>query len=222
MATTRRRRKYVLMFAALFLIVNLPLFSMAYTSVRLDRGGETVTAVVTDQEPLDGGGGWVEFRYDRDTDAEQDPYSVRLDDASYAAAVESGQLEVETLPGSPALFRVEGQRRGGTGWVFLLVANLAVLGLAWLILSSERYGGRRGRPETLRLEATADLEWTEAAPGVTELVEERYEVTGTVLSADAHEVVIDADGRLVIVILDGHLNPVGLQERVHAVGRALS
>lgn len=221
MATTRRRRKYALIFAALFLIVNLPLMSMAFTKVRLDRGGQTVSAVVTDHEPLDGGGGWVEFRYDRDTDADQGAYSVRLDDATYTAAVESGQLEVETVPGSPALFRVDGQRRAGTGWVFLLVANLVVAGLAWLILSSERYGGRRGRAETLHLEATADLEATLAAPAVTDLGEERFEVTGTVLSADAHEVVIDAAGRLVVLILDGHLNPVALQERVRGWGRAL-
>lgn len=114
---------------------------------------------------------------------------------------------------------IRGREQGG--WGFILVFNLLVAGLAYLVLSSERYGGRGRTPtEPLRLEAIRDLLPADGPPAISDVDDDVVDVVGPVVSADEHEVVLDLGDRLVVVILDGHSTPTS--GHLRALGRVLS
>jgi len=107
-----------------------------------------------------------------------------------------------------------------SGWQFIIVVNLVTAALAWVILTSERYGGRRRTPsEPLRIEALRDLLPADGPAAISDVDDDVVDVVGPVVSADEHEVVIDLGDRLVVVILDGHATPPS--GHLRALGRVL-
>ena len=217
---SRRNPRGVVLVAVLVVLINLPILHSTFTSWRIDRSGEQVTAEVTEarvSSPDDDPHYWLGFRFPEEIDPDRSVWPAEVDRATYDAALEAREIEVRVLPGNPAAYEVEGEVSSWLGLITTLIADailLVVLLLLWRV-------GRRMRPEPLRVAAIGDVERCPPGGVVEQLEGSLYLVRGEVIAIDDGELVLDAGEQKVVVILDGHRNPVGYQQPGQVRGRVV-
>jgi hypothetical protein len=200
----------VLLVALVVVMINLPFVHSSWQDRRVERDGVDVTATVTDH---DADGDLVAFEVEESADQPAFGGTARLEEATYDAAVETGQLTVRVLPGSTTVWRAEGEAEGSVGLVITLVADLFLLVLVLLLV---RFGGRLR--QDMVLVATEDLERCPPGSVLDQVDRLRFVVCGEVDEIDDDAVVLDLGDRRVRVVLDGHHNPAGYQQPVRATG----
>jgi hypothetical protein len=206
------RLKNGLLVALVVVMINLPFVHGTWQDHRLDEDGVDHAATLTDHEKRDGKL-FVSFELDRTDDQPAISGEVRVDQATYDAAVASDRVTVRALPGSATVWRVEGESRGSLGLVITVVADVFLLVLVLLLL---RFGSRL-RQEMV-LVATEDLERCPPGSVLDQVDGLRFVVCGEVETIEDDAVVLDLGDRRVRVILDGHHNPAGHQQPVRATG----
>jgi len=206
------RFKNGLLVALVVVMVNLPFVHSAWQDHRLDQDGVDHTAAVTDHEARDGRF-FVSFELTETDDQPGITGEVRVDRATYDAAVATTQVTVRSLPGSATVWRVEGEARSNLSLIITIVADVFLLVLVLLLV---RFGSRL-RQEMV-LVATEDLERCPPGSVLDQVDGLRFVVCGEVETIEDDEVVLDLGDRRVRVILDGHHNPAGYQQPVRATG----
>jgi hypothetical protein len=210
--TARTRR--VIFVVAMLLVLTFPLVASLITRARLERSGVDVTATVVETSRKGDDGYLVAFRLPEEIDHDQHDYAAKVDRAAYEKAVASKEIRVRVLEDRPAAHRVEGQIDSKAPYVFMIVADVIVLGVGILWIRK----GRR-RP-SVRMLARADLE--PAGPDDATMIGRTdgdvYEAVGTVTSADGGEVVLDLGERSVVVALAGYACPVEVGATARARG----
>ncbi len=208
----RRRSRYVVALLVAAVLVNLPLVHGAWTSNRIDRDGEDVTATVVDHRTSDS---WfvLTFLLPQEIDPDQTEWTAEVDEATYDTAVAEGTVEVRVLPDDPAQHEVAGEVGNGVLVIITLVADLLLLAMALLA-----WWARRREQPPLRAIAVEDVRRGQPGGGLTQISPETYLVSGEVSGVAQDRVVLDLGERTIEVLLDGHLNPVGYQQpaQVHA------
>jgi len=206
------RLKNVLLVGLVVVMINLPFLHSSWQNHRISADGVDVTATVTDHDDA-GGDSFVTFRVDESDDQPAFAGTVRLDDAAYADAVESGQVQVRVLPGSAVVWRVDGESKSSVGLLITVMADVFLLVLILLLL---RFGSRLH--SDLVLVATEDLERCPPGSAFDQVEGQRFVVCGEVEEIEDDAVVLDLGDRRVRVLLDGHHNPAGYQQPVRATG----
>jgi hypothetical protein len=206
------RLKNALLVGLVVVMINLPFVHSTWQQHRIDRDGVDVTATVTDHDE-DDGHRLVTFEVAGTDDRSGFGGTVDLDEAAYADAVDTQQVQVRVLPGSSTVWRVEGQTHSNLGLVITVVADVFLLVLVLLLV---RYGSRL-RQEMV-LVATEDLERCPPGSVLDQVDGLRFVVCGEVEVIEDDEVVLDLGDRRVRVILAGHHNPAGYQQPVRATG----
>jgi hypothetical protein len=209
---TGGRLKNALLLGLVVVMVNLPFVHSSWQHHRLEQDGVTHTAVVTDLD-RDGEDYYVRFRVEETDGQPQFDGRVRVDESTYDTARDSHEVEVRSLPGSTAVWDVEGEVTGRLGLVITLIADLSLLVMVLLLV---RFGSRL-RSE-LVLVATEDLTRCPPGPSLDAIDATTYVVCGEVDQIEDDAVVLDLGDRRVRVLLDGHVNPAGYQQPVRAVG----
>ena len=199
----RSHRRTLLVVVALLAVVNLPLLHGGYTGWRLARSGVDVDATVTATRET-GHGGFVEFTFDSDVDPEQRLWSAGVDADGLERATDDDVVRVSVVPGSPARYRVEGERGSGLLLVLTLFADAVLVAVGAL--------AARGRPDVLRLVALEDVRLARPGGSLRQLDGTTFEVVGEVAFEDDEGLVLDLGDRSVRVDLDGHANPVGYEQ----------
>ncbi len=208
-----KRSAFVLLLLAV--VVNLPLVHSTWTDAKVQRSGVEVSATVVEHDDP----GRLAFRLPADVDPQQRAWSVEVDDATYADAVETGRLEVRVLADDPAAYRAAGEVESRLPLVATVVADLVLLSLALLMW---RVGGRIRLRSGLRAVALGDVERCAPETLLERLHAEDYLVRGEVLETGPDRVVLDLGNRTIEVLLDGHLNPVGHQQAAQVQARMIS
>jgi hypothetical protein len=197
-------------------VINLPIAHSSWYGWRLDRDGVSTEATVveTRRVPPDFDGSHiVEFRFDRELDPEQKVWFAEVDEATYERARAEDLIGVRVLPGRPATYEADGQRKGVLPWVITLLGDLMLVGVALL------YWRTRPSGEQLRLVATADVERCKPLASIERLDDGRYVVCGEVSGIEDDAILLDLGDQTVRVELDGHANPVGYQQPARVTGR---
>jgi hypothetical protein len=211
LSTARGRR--LLFVVVVALVLALPLVASLVTRARVDRSGTDVTAAVVDTSRK-GESYLVAFRFPQDVDPDQEAYSASVSKAAYERAVSSGTITVRVLEGRPEAHRADGEIRGVTQYVVMGFGIVLVLAVGWW------WAGRSRRRPTVRIRAASPLEAAgpDDAAALARAPGDIYEAVGTIVSADATEVVIDVGERHVVVLLAGHPNPVPVGSPARARG----
>jgi hypothetical protein len=202
----------VLLVALVVVMINLPFVHSTWQTHRIEQDGVDVAGEVTDHDE-DGDRFFVTFAVEEGDDQPAFGGTVRVDQATYDAAVESGRVEVRVLPGSSTVGRVEGEAESDVGLVITVVADVFLLVLVLLLL---RFGARLR--QDMVLVATEDLERCPPGSMLDQVDGLRFVVCGEVEEIDDDAVVLDLGDRRVRVVLDGHHNPAGYQQPVRATG----
>jgi hypothetical protein len=211
-AVVTGRLKNGLLVALVVVMINLPFVHGRWQDHRLDQDGVDQTATVTDHEARDGTF-FVTFEVPQTDDQPAISGEVRVDQATYDAAVASKQVTVRSLPGSATVWRVEGGTESSLGLVITVVADVFLVVLVLLLV---RFGSRL-RQEMV-LVATEDLERCPPGSVLDQVDGLQFVVCGEVEAIEDDAVVLDLGDRRVRVILDGHRNPAGYQQAVRATG----
>ena len=204
--------KNVLLVGLVVVMVNLPFVHSTWQDHRIDQDGVDVTAKVTGHDE-DGDQHSVTVEVEKTTARPSFGGTVRVDEATYDAAVATGQVQVRALPGSATVWRVEGEATSNVGLLITVVADVFLLIMVLLLL---RFGSRL-RQEMV-LVATEDLERCPPGSVLDQVDGLRFVVCGEVETIEDDAVVLDLGDRRVRVILDGHHNPAGYQQPVRATG----
>jgi hypothetical protein len=205
-------RGRVLLVALVVVMINLPFVHSSWQAHRLDQDGVDLVAQVTGHEQH-GGQRFVTVAVPESDSQPAFGGTVRVDEATYDAAVESGEAPVRVLPGSRAVWAVQGEVGSSLGLVVTVVADLSLLVLVLLLL---RFGARLR--QDMVLVATQDLERCPPGSVLDQVDGLRFVVCGEVEEIDDDAVVLDLGDRRVRVVLDGHHNPAGYQQPVRATG----
>lgn len=201
-----------LLVALVVVMVNLPFVHSRWQDHRLDQDGVEVAASVT-RTDRDGDRRLVTFEVPDRDDQPGFGGTVRVDRATYDAAVATDRVPVRVLPGSATVWRVEGEAGGGLGLTITVLADLFLLVMVVLLL---RYGSRLR--QDMVLVATEDLERCPPGSALDQVDGLRFVVCGEVEEIEDDAVVLDLGDRRVRVLLDGHHNPAGHQQPVRATG----
>jgi hypothetical protein len=204
----------VFLIGLVIVMINLPFVHSNWQDHRIETDGVDLVAAVTDTDTDDdGAGGYLTFRVEESDGQPGFGGTVRVEQASFDEAVETGQIGVRVLVGSTSVWRVDGESRSGVGLVITLVADCCLLILLLLLM---RFGSRLH--SDLVLVATEDL--VRCPPGsVLDQVDGRqFVVCGEIEEIEDDAVVLDLGDRRVRVLLDGHHNPAGYQQPVRATG----
>lgn len=194
--------------ALVVVMVNLPFVHSSWQERRLDRDGIERVGRVTDLAE-EGDRRVVSFEV-REPAVEG---TVRVDEATYAAAEAGGQVTVRVLPGSAGVWEVEGEEESRLALVITVVADVALLVLVLLLL---RFGSRLR--QDMVLVATEDLQRCPPGALLDQVDGLQFVVCGEVETIEDDAVVLDLGDRRVRVLLDGHHNPAGHQQPVRATG----
>ncbi|MDO9455207.1 hypothetical protein [Nocardioides sp.] len=199
----RLRHKGVLVVLLLLAVVNLPFVHGAWVGRDIDRNGVEVVATVL-QTRESGRGGLVEFRFDTETDPDQQTWTAALDEEAFARAEQTDELGVRVVPGSPNRYRAAGELGAG------LLVGLTVFADVVLLLALVLMLRRRTGP--LALVALEDVRRARPGGRLERLTPTTYLVTGEVSLIEADAVVLDVGDREVRVDLGGFENPVGYEQ----------
>jgi hypothetical protein len=206
------RLKNVLLVGLVVVMINLPFLHSTWEQHRIDTDGVDVIAAVTDHD-RDGGKLFVTFQVDDTSEQPGFGGTVRVDEATYDDAVDSGQVHVRVLPGSTTVWKVEGESESSVGLVITLTADVFLLVLVLLLA---RFGSRLR--QEMELVATEDLQRCPPGSVLDQIDGLQFVVCGEVDEIEDDAVVLDLGDRRVRVILDGHHNPAGYQQPVRATG----
>jgi hypothetical protein len=201
-----------LLVALVVVMINLPFVHSTWQERRIEQDGVDVAAAVTDHD-ADGGRRFVTFAVEETDEQPGFGGTVRVEQATYDDAVESGGVTVRVLPGSSTVWRVRGEAESDVGLVITAVADIFLLVLVLLLV---RFGGRLR--QDMVLVATEDLERCPPGSVLDQVDGLRFVVCGEVEEIEDDAVVLDLGDRRVRVILDGHHNPAGYQQPVRATG----
>ena len=205
-------RTKALLVALVVVMINLPLVHSRWQAHRLEQDGVTITGTVTDHR-RDGDRNLVTFEVEDGADQPGFGGTVRVDEETYDAAVDTGRVEVRVLPGSSTVWQVVGEAESNLALVITVIADAFLLVLVLLLV---RYGGRLR--QDMVLVATEDLERCPPGSVLDQVGRLRFVVCGEVEQIEEGAVVLDLGDRRVRVILDGHHNPAGYQQPVRATG----
>lgn len=197
-------------------LVNLPLGHAAWNDRRLDSSGLRATVEVVDTdvvaESSDDPRHFVTWRFDRDNGGGQ--FTSQVTPRAFRAAEDGRTLEVEYLPGKPAVNRpVERPETGNMGLMITVGGNVTIAVMVGLML----WVRRTTRFEVL---ATADVVRCKPPESLTERGDEVV-VRGEVSEIHDDHIVMTCGGRRITVILGEHVNPIGHQQYAEARGRRL-
>lgn len=200
------------MVIALF-VINLPYVVFEYQIQRVSSDGVDVTATVVTADRA-GDDVVLGLRFPESVDPDRSVRSARVDEVAGAAAVRAGEVEVRVLEGHPAVFELDGQKRGHGATYITLGADLLVL---LMILLTWRLSGRIRRPALVAV-ALGDVESGEDGSLLDKQVDGTYLINGEVKESGTDSFVLTLRDRNVTVHLRGHANPVDVGERakVHA------
>jgi len=212
------RLKSVLWLVLLVVVINMPLVQSTLTRRNVEQNGTEVTATLVEHDVLGDASDpayWISYRLPKDVDPDQLPWAREVERPAYDEAVESGQVTVRMIEGSPETARVEGQYVSRAGLYITLAANLLILALVLLLWRFGRYG----RPEPLRLEAVGDVTTAEPGDAIEEDPSGTVTVRGEVQEIDGHVVVLDTGSRRAVVVVDGHEVRVEVGQQGQVPGR---
>jgi hypothetical protein len=211
-APGRRARRILIVVVAL-LVINVPYAVHQWQLHRVGSDGISVTATVVSTD-VTGDDVVVSFKLPASVDPDQKVRTARVDAKHGAAAAASGEVEVRVLKGHPAVYELEGQKRGDASTIVTVVADLLVL---LMILLAWRLGGRLRRPALVAV-ALGDVEDGEDGSLLDKQEDGTYLINGEIAEAGADSLVLTLRDRDVTVHLRGHANPVdvGARAKVHA------
>jgi len=195
------------------LVINVPYAVHQWQLHRLGSDGIQVTATVVSADHT-GGDVVLGFRLPASVDPDRKVRSARVDATAGAAAEQAGEVDVRVLEGHPAVYELDGQRRGHGATIATLGADLLVL---LVVLLSWRLGSRLRRPPLVAV-ALGDVESGEEGSVLDKQDDGTYLINGEISEAGADSMVLTLHDRDVTVHLRGHANPidVGERARVHA------
>ncbi|QIX25185.1 hypothetical protein ncot_00230 [Nocardioides sp. JQ2195] len=196
----------------LLFLVNLPMGHFWWTNHRLDADGEVATATVRHAKAL-GTRHYVDFQLPAEVDPDRTTYSAEVTEAAYDRATRTDTIEVTYLPGKPATNRAVGYRPPGrVGLLLTLLADLAILGMLFLMFWARRH-------DVLEIVATKDVERCKPDDTIEDLPDGQVLVRGDVQEIEDDHLLMLSGGRKVRVVLAGFDNPVGHQQPAQAQGR---
>jgi len=195
------------------IVINVPYAVHQWQLHRVGSDGVKVTATVVSAEQ-NGDVVVLGFTLPASVDPDQKVRIARVDEAAGTAAEKAGEVEVRVLEGHPAIYELQGQKRGHAATFLTLGADLLLL---LVVLLSWRLGGRLRRPPLVAV-ALGDLESGEEGSLLDRQDDDTYVINGAIAEAEAYTVVLTLRDRDVTVHLRGHANPltVGEQAKVHA------
>ncbi len=198
---------------AVLLLINVPYALHQWQLHRVASDGIHVTATVVSADDL-GDDVLLAFRLPESADPEQVVRTARVDAAAGAAAERAGEVDVRVLEGHPAVYQLDGQKRGHGPTYLTLGADIAIL---VLVLLSWRLGGRLRRPALVAV-ALGDVEDGEDGSLLDKQDDGTYLINGEIAEAGPDSMLLTLRDRDVTVHLRGHANPldVGKRARVHA------
>lgn len=208
-----RRALRILIVVLVLLVINVPYAVHQWQLHRVGSDGISVTATVVSTDHA-GDDVVLGFRLPASVDPDQKVRTARVDAAAGAAAEKSGEVDVRVLKGHPAVYELDGQKRGHGATVLTLGADLLVL---LMIVLSWRLGGRMRRPSLVAV-ALGDVENGENGSLLEKQQDGSYLINGEVSGAGPDSMVLTLRDRDVTVHLRGHANPIDVGERakVHA------
>jgi hypothetical protein len=211
-APGRRARRILIVVAAL-VVINVPYAVHQWQLHRVGSDGTTVTATIVSADRT-GDDVVLTFTLPATVDPDQKVRTARVDAAHGEAAATSGEVDVRVLEGHPAVYELDGQKRGHGATVATLGADLLLL---LVLLLSWRLGTRLRRPALVAV-ALGDVESGEEGSLLDKQDDGTYLINGEISEAGADSMVLTLRDRDVTVHLRGHANPVDVGERakVHA------
>jgi hypothetical protein len=211
-APGRRARRILIVVVAL-LVINVPFAVHQWQLHRVGSDGITVTATVVSAD-VTGHDVVLGFTLPASVDPDQKVRTARVDRATGSAAAAAGEVEVRVLEGHPAVYELDGQKRGHGATIATLGADLLLL---LVVLLSWRLGTRLRRPALVAV-ALSDVENGEEGSLLDKQDDGTYLINGEIAEAGADSMVLTLRDRDVTVHLRGHANPVDVGERakVHA------
>jgi hypothetical protein len=189
-------------------IINVPYALHQWQLHRATTEGLRVTATVSNVV-ASGSDTRIDFRLPRDVDAGQKLRTALVDRATGAQVARTHEVGVRVLKGHPDAFQVDGQVRGRSGLVLLLVADALVL---LMVLLSWRLGGRIRRP-TLVGVAVEDVRSGKEGSLLDKQVDGTYLINGEVARTGPTSMVVALRDRDVEIHLRDHENPIAVGER---------
>ena len=213
MRTPGRRARKILVVVIALVVINLPYAVYQYRLHSIASDGVQVTATVVSASQA-GDDVVLGLKFPASVDPDQPVRTARVSASAGAAATRAGEVDVRVLAGHPAVFDLDGQKRGHGSTIITLGADVLVL---LLILLMWRLGGRIRRPALVAV-ALGDVEGGEEGSLLDKQVDGTYVINGEVTEAVGDSLVLALRERDVTVHLRGHANPidVGAQAKVHA------
>ena len=195
------------------IVINVPYVLHQWQLHRVGSDGIHVTATVVSVGHA-GDDVVLGFRLPVSVDPDQTVRTARVNATAGAAAVQSGEVDVRVLEGHPAVYQLEGQKRGHAATVFTLGADVLLL---LIVVLSWRLGGRLRRPSLVAV-ALGDVETGEEGSLLDKQDDDTYIINGEIAETGADSMLLSLRDRDVTVHLRGHANPIDVGERakVHA------
>ncbi|HXH80942.1 hypothetical protein [Nocardioides sp.] len=214
----RMSRSSIVLLVVVIALINLPLVLATWTRSSVERNGVEVQATINEAKNLGTSAEpswWLNYTLPESVDPEQGKWSAEVDAATYEQAERDGTVAVTALEDQPESAIVTGEIRSSAGLVGTLVADAVMAALLALLWRSR--GGRLR--EVVTVEALEDVSPAAGAGSWEDLDDGTVRVSGDVLEADQHEVLLELEDRLVRVVLDGHASAVDVRQTAQVRAR---